>query len=496
MLFTKYIYDDKNNEEGSKDIKTTIFDIICRVESLMQSVSEKIETCEDEKLRNSYSEVYNQLNQYKIKLLNSANEIVNDIEAVDSLKREITHIENENMAQIIANIQEQDVNDISNENVSTDETEIDNDQTDEYSEKKEDSNIDEDVSTDEIQTEGDISNEAENDFSNDTENYNEINNEDVSEQSTSVFEQGVNEQANDEVNSEVVSEGTVPFVENENSEGVEEPTLVSEQDSGNIQGDVNPDVVSEKEGPVIESESNVGENVEEPTLVPDQDNVNVQNEVNSDVVSDAVVPVIEGEGNATENVEEAVLVPEQSVEMNENIQEGNSDTVSSEGEAPVIEPENNDNISVVEDGNVQGEINSENADINVGIQIPVITDSTESSENENSDVIRFKKNDAITPKAIIPNISQMTKLRESRDSQTAIIIASGLLKNDGNDEVSENQLIDNGLLPPEELPLEQQIEQMTSQATELYNAGKMDEAQALLNKVSELSQQNGLQKVA
>ena len=50
----------------------------------------------------------------------------------------------------------------------------------------------------------------------------------------------------------------------------------------------------------------------------------------------------------------------------------------------------------------------------------------------------------------------------------------------------EQKLVDNGLLPGDG---QAQIEQMMNQANELYAAGKVEEAQAMYDKISELNKQ-------
>ena len=57
----------------------------------------------------------------------------------------------------------------------------------------------------------------------------------------------------------------------------------------------------------------------------------------------------------------------------------------------------------------------------------------------------------------------------------------------GPKDVTEDQLIANGLLPPDEEVTEQKVEELMQKANELYNSGQVAEAQAVYEVISSMS---------
>ena len=120
--------------------------------------------------------------------------------------------------------------------------------------------------------------------------------------------------------------------------------------------------------------------------------------------------------------------------------------------------------------------------------IPQVESVVQSSENglEENGLI-FMKSSNESPKAILTTANQIRKLRESRNNQESVLFAKGVLKSaeaivPAVSSISQMQ-------SPEE-----QIEDMMKQVTELYKEGKVDEAQQMSDRISEMNKQ--LQKSA
>jgi hypothetical protein len=110
-------------------------------------------------------------------------------------------------------------------------------------------------------------------------------------------------------------------------------------------------------------------------------------------------------------------------------------------------------------------------------------------------------NDAV--RAILTTNKQITKLRNSREKQKALLrlkdnTAVNLLASNTfhatsdeleNQQVLEKNLINNGLLEPDIVDKQKTIENMLEQANELYKQGRVDEAQQMYDKISSLNKE-------
>ena len=99
----------------------------------------------------------------------------------------------------------------------------------------------------------------------------------------------------------------------------------------------------------------------------------------------------------------------------------------------------------------------------------------------------FTKTTADIPKAILTTAKQNSNLRASRDTQEALLSAKRFFSTTGPKDVTEDQLIANGLLPPDEEVTEQKVEELMQKANELYNSGQVAEAQAVYEVISSMS---------
>ena len=235
----------------------------------------------------------------------------------------------------------------------------------------------------------------------------------------------------------------------------------------------------------VDNNLQTADNNSEPLMV--QDNIQVTEDFNAgadEVKVDEVSPVplivdsYPEEGNPSEGGSNEV--------KNEVVD--NNDTIPSASE-PILSPiEENDTPEIV----VQGEnvLDPVMTTEDVVENMPVIQE--EPITQQTSDVVNtgltFKKRGAEAPKVIMINADQAYKLRSSLLTQEALLSGAGFFKKP-EDSSLESQLISNGLLAPDISAAQAQIEGMMEQANALYTSGKVEEAQAMYDKISELNKQ-------
>ncbi|MBR2828355.1 MAG: hypothetical protein IKE70_03905, partial [Bacilli bacterium] len=159
----------------------------------------------------------------------------------------------------------------------------------------------------------------------------------------------------------------------------------------------------------------------------------------------------ENESNIEDENNKALIEIDEDKESNTDNQEGNFDSTKEDNQEDSIE-----------------------SDVNAVFKIDI------PDEYEDSTV--FEKMDKKLPKAILISKKQGINLRKSCDVQNALfhtLLDSGILDYENmNDEEEEN-------LNFEEL--QQKIESMMEEANELYRNKKIDEAQQIYEKISELN---------
>lgn len=485
-MYTEYVFDNKKYDVVSKELKATIFDIVTQEEANLVMTREKIANTDDEDVRNKLIDICDQQEQYFIRVINSTNELVNSLQILDSYSRELKNMENEHMAQIVASMeQKDDSQEYTDENVDV------VDDTNEM-EASDDVKDDEEVNTDE----------------DNIDNTNENAEEDVVEDEKSTADK-VEQPLIDVNDSENImeSESEPVFKEPDSSEDKEnEDTPVSVFDqvdsSENGETDENTQDKEEDNAEISNEEVSTDEN-SEPVIVESTDEETNSSDGSEQSVDETEEPVVDDENTQSEEPAEQpikdVVEEKQSEKVSEQPVIDNSesiDPVASETPEQSVDTSSEDVASIVSDSAVENSETISNS-ASSDIDIPVISDV---GSEEAEIPIAFTKADNLSPKVIMTNSSQVTKLRESRDAQESLLTATGFFKigevKEETTDVSEQQLIDSGLLPPEEESMEDKIEQMMQQVTQLYNEGKVDEAQKLSDKVSELIQQNQPKKVA
>ena len=207
----------------------------------------------------------------------------------------------------------------------------------------------------------------------------------------------------------------------------------------------------------------------------------------------------------TSDIEKPVMDVSSVESVSENLNPGNdtslvNDSVDVQNNTPILNPKSEELISVQENG-----INSDQSDVSSNIDetgaiIPIISDTNGDILDSNS---VFEKKDMNEPKAILTTANQVSKLRNSRDNNESILTAKQFFKitkstEDGNSLTPNNYIsldntVDTNLNTQvdssQEISKEKQMEIMMQQITDFYKEGKVEEAQALSDKVSELNKE-------
>lgn len=254
----------------------------------------------------------------------------------------------------------------------------------------------------------------------------------------------------------------------------------------------------------------------------------IQNGDNKEVIDNDFNKVVGGDyfytAGTPENQENGSLGEAEETGMNESNSEvtdlsdstGISQELSSDTEVQTEEV-NNGNVEEVVSNIQLPVIESQNEDIKqqdslttleevVDNQVTLLQDNKALAKDENSGIIQKLKFVALnnaTTRAILTTKKQVENLRDSRDTQIALLNVRGSIASNSlavktneavtqqiNDlEVSEQQLIDNGLLEPTNVDKQKQIEEMLEKANSLYREGKAQDALDLYNQISLLNKE-------
>ena len=226
-----------------------------------------------------------------------------------------------------------------------------------------------------------------------------------------------------------------------------ESTLKQEQDSTNIE---EPVILIKPEEPNIDSEIPSGiKQSEEPQ--EEQTLPNIEEQIN------ATPEIVAEEPKIPESIEEQKIPNPETV--TKNFDEPQQDTTTATVEQ---------SLSNIEE---QQDETSE------------MTNSEASIQPEQE--LNFMKLNNNTPRAILTSAKQISNLRQSLATQEALVNSReeiGSININGVEDDVQN-LVSNGLLSPSE----ENIEDMLNEASALYKEGKVEQAQALYEKISELN---------
>lgn len=310
---------------------------------------------------------------------------------------------------------------------------------------------------------------------------------------------------------EVVEEQVEEEMENE-------PEVVEEKDEEVVEEEVNNDidaiVAAAEAEEATEEQQEVDDNTEESEQVEEAEEEQVEETTN-----EPLIPTEEPEQEQTEEPvmvesaeapqEEAVLIPtaEQTEEqVEEPIMVESTETAPTEDNAeavmtPTEEVAEPELIIPAIEGNteVQEEVNEEPVEapqeeaaveevVTPDLEIPVVAEETASEEAQvttGEELPKFVKSDDNPTSRILVTDAQYNALKASLSEKEALLSARERTANTpvATDTVTENELVANGLLQPEE-NVQAKIEQMMEQANQLYQSGDTAGAQALYDQIS------------
>ena len=409
-MYTEYIYVNKQYEMIDRNIKALLFDVVTKEQRELLSLKEKAITSSE--LSDQILKLCDDRDNCLKSLLALADSLSSTLQSLDSCTRDVNYLENKNLAMLVANVHENNVE--AEKNDEQFEETADTYQQEEASENTEENSEEEAINED----------------------------------------QNVGSESEEVQNTEEKQDETTPVVDIStiygNSES-EEQTASESQENDLPVGETTQE----------EKDANSEQQIEQVNDV-----VAEQTSAETPIVQ---IPMVSESASVIPNAEEQVDAPV--IQMM---------PVASE-EQPVLEQ------PVIQSTDVTTPIMTVSPDENV------------SNNDENSSyTVVYTKNDMNPPKAILTTGKQVTKLRESKDTQSSFLAALGFFSKSSDIQaatVTEQQLIDNGLLPPTAENSQQQIEEMMNRANELYKSGNIEESQMLYNQISQLN--NSLkQKVA
>ena len=449
----EYVFDNKNYEKAVINIKAILMDIISSENELVQEKENKINEEVDDEIVAKLQAICNKERQSINTLLNSLHILVSSLQEIDSYSRDFDIVENEKIAKIVADIRTNTVNNIN----------LNSEQNNAILEQQENPQVENASQNNEEQKEqvpeetfipinAELSRSIENTQIEETSpNNEEEKKEQVPEEtfvpkSTEVSPSIENTQIeeaspnNEEKKKEQVPEET--FVPKS-----VESTLKQEQASTNTE---EPVILIKPEEPNIDSEIPSGikqseEPQEEPTLP------NIEEQIN------ATPEIVAEEPKIPESIEEQKIPNPETV--TKNFDEPQQDTTTATVEQ---------SLSNIEE---QQDETSE------------MTNSEASIQPEQE--LNFMKLNNNTPRAILTSAKQISNLRQSLATQEALVNSReeiGSININGVEDDVQN-LVSNGLLSPSE----ENIEDMLNEASALYKEGKVEQAQGLYEKISELN---------
>ena len=508
-----YLYEDKYYENAVKNLKSTFYDVIEREEIMLNNLENRIASEADEGVKAKLLELWTKQNDSLDKSIVNFRHIKQSIRVLDSFVKELSQIDEQIVSDIINStnvIRSSRIEQIENENVETTDQEVNNNEVvEEKPAVVEEINVEvpEETKVDEPEI---------------------VQQEAVQEQPAIVtnIEEKIVEEAPIEENVTIPEEKVKEEVKEESN--VPELELVNEENDGMDLPNV---VEPEKIDPESMKEDDSSQDVELSTEEIDLPfKVEAIPEEEQDIKEDTTV-----EEKADENIEETVeenktddISSEEnndSVINNEEIvEESNSDDVVQDIEQPVKqENESNEEPQLVVE-NVNEEVPLEEGFIDEPVmeEIPVednnsieetVSEEVPLEDNNAQDVIevddsnriplRLLKTDLGQPKAIVVNETQYDRLYNSFGKQENKFFERGYLTTDlvaNNNYVLGNMfgdiITDGEEASNDSVQEEVDMEQMLEQANELYKSGRVQEAQELIDKVTEMNRNKELVKAA
>lgn len=504
-MITEYVYENQEYENVLVKIKAALMDIISSEENKLYEIEQKITTTTDEIFKEKLSKLCADERCALRQIIITMNTLSASLEKVDSYSKDLDSIEDENIKGIIADLKNENVNNISEsvespvykqgetiESINQDPDVVR--EINDYADSKEEPVVEESVEQvpEEITTQEEPTEVQEEDIESSQEEpimvqeQEEIAEpvEQTEEKETPVVEENDEETYPTEEQEETIEqatptieEKTEPIEQSEDISNEVEDTPISEQiepeETITSSEEVVPEVSQE-----VQNEEQVYENQPIETTV---DNTEV---VQEEQPEDA--PVYD------ENVEEvADEQPSEQISQEENTPLIPIVTDQTEQQQPRKEKEEQPSSEIVEEDVVAPPSVDENGlEQEFSPSIPAIENQENVTYQENlpkEPLMTFIKVSQDSPKAILTSLKQVTNLRSSYKTQNALLSSRGTIasRNINGVDSEVQELVDNGLLAPSS----ENIEAMMNEANKLYQEGKINEAQEMYDQISILNKQ-------
>ena len=460
-MITEYIYENQEYENVLVKIKAALMDIISSEENKLYEIEQKITTTTYEIFKEKLSKLCADERCALRQIIITMNTLSASLEKVDSYSKDFDSIEDENIKEIIADLKNENVNNIS-ESVESpvykQEEAIESSQEEPIMVQEQ-----EEIAEPVEQTEENIVTEEKETpvvEENDEETYPTEEPEETIEQATPTIE-----------------EKTEPIEQSEDISNEVEDTPISEQiepeETITSSEEVVPEVSQE-----VQNEEQVYEN--QPIETP-VDNTEV---VQEEQPEDAQV--------YDENVEEvADEQPSEQISQEENTPLIPIVTEQTKQQQPSKETEEQASSEIAEEDVVAPPSVDENVQQQeFNPSIPAIENQENVTYQEDlpkEPLMTFIKASQDSPKAILTSLKQVTNLRSSYKTQNALLSSRGTIasRNINGVDSEVQELVDNGLLAPSS----ENIEAMMNEANKLYQEGKINEAQEMYDQISILNKQ-------
>lgn len=460
-MITEYIYENQEYENVLVKIKAALMDIISSEENKLYEIEQKITTTTDEIFKEKLSKLCADERCALRQIIITMNTLSASLEKVDSYSKELDSIEDENIKEIIADLKNENVNNIS-ESVESpvykQEEAIESSQEEPIMVQEQ-----EEIAEPVEQTEENIVTEEKETpvvEENDEETYPTEEPEETIEQAAPTIE-----------------EKTEPIEQSEDISNEVEDTPISEQiepeETITSSEEVVPEVSQE-----VQNEEQVYENQPIETPVDNTEVVQEEQPEDAQVYDENVEAVADEQPpeqiSQEENTPLIPIVTEQTKQQQPS--KKTEEQASSEiAEEDVVAPPS------VDENVQQQEFNP---------SIPAIENQENVTYQEDlpkEPLMTFIKASQDSPKAILTSLKQVTNLRASYQTQNALLSSRGTIasRNVNGVDSEVQELVDNGLLAPSP----ENIEAMMNEANKLYQEGKINEAQEMYDQISILNKQ-------
>ena len=504
-MITEYVYENQEYENVLVKIKAALMDIISSEENKLYEIEQKITTTTDEIFKEKLSKLCADERCALRQIIITMNTLSASLEKVDSYSKDLDSIENENIKEIIADLKNENVNNISEsvespvykqgetiESINQDPDVVR--EINDYADSKEEPVVEESVEQvpEEITTQEEPTEVQEEDIESSQEEpimvqeQEEIAEpvEQTEEKETPVVEENDEETYPTEEQEETIEKAT-PTIEEKT-----EPTEQSEEISNEVEDTPISEQI-EPEETITSSEEVVPEVSQE---VQNEEQVYENQPIETTVDNTEVVQEEQPEDAPVydENVEEvADEQPSEQISQEENTPLIPIVTEQTKQQQPRKEKEEQPSSEIVEEDVVAPPSVDENGlEQEFSPSIPAIENQENVTYQEDlpkEPLMTFIKVSKDSPKAILTSLKQVTNLRSSYKTQNALLSSRGTIasRNINGVDSEVQELVDNGLLAPSS----ENIEAMMNEANKLYQEGKINEAQEMYDQISILNKQ-------